>query len=63
MPSIFHRFLTFCSNVAFLKKNIGKVKQGIGRIFDIGWQKGRNHGEYASYTRETKLLEEAGLKR
>jgi RHS repeat-associated protein len=54
---------TWKENLKFLMENIRKVKKSKGRIFDVGWQKGRYHGPYAVYTREKQVLLKAGLKR
>jgi hypothetical protein len=54
---------TWEENLKFLIENIRKVKKGKGRIFDVGWQKGRYHGPHAIYIREKQVLLKAGLKR
>jgi RHS repeat-associated protein len=54
---------TWAKNRAFLYRNLQKVKEGTGRILDVGWEQGRYHGPRAVYTREARYLTEHGLER
>ena len=54
---------SWTKNRQFLYRNIKKVKEGRGRILDIGGERGRYQGPKAIYTREKRYLERQGLRR
>jgi hypothetical protein len=54
---------TWTKNVRFLITSIEKVRRGQGRIFDIGYQRNKYHGQNAIYRQECTLLENNGFKR
>jgi hypothetical protein len=54
---------TWRKNHKFLTENMNNAKQGKGRIYDIGGQRGRYQGSKAIYTREKAVLTENGFER